>query len=608
MCGIVGYVGRQSAAPILMQGLHRLEYRGYDSSGIALAKPQRGLSVHKKQGKIAELESSLPKRLAGKVGIGHTRWATHGAPSDHNAHPHLSSDGSVAVVHNGIVENARELRSSLENAGIEFSSETDSEVLAHLIATSEGGDLETRVRNALNNVTGTYGLLALDDSGELIAARNGSPVVIGIGDKEMFIASDASALVRHTQQVVFLEDGEVARIDASGYSLSVLDPTVSTDRLTRNPTMITWGAATFEKGDYEHYMLKEIEEQPDVIAATLRGRLDPRFDTAHLGGLELGPRDLQRFRRVQILGCGSAYISGMVGARMLEKLTRLPADAVPAAEFRYRNPIIDHDTLYIAVSQSGETFDTLAAVQEVQRKGGIVLGIVNVVGSSIARECARGIYLHAGPEISVVSTKTFAATLTAFALLALYLGRMKDLSPGEGHRLLQGFEQLPGAVEASLATAQHIEQIARRFAKFDNAYFIGRDIGWALAMEGALKLKEVSYIHAEAYPASELKHGPLALVSPDVPTVAILPDDELSEKNVASLEEIRARKGPLIAITHREDLGVEVDEVITVPAVHPLLDAIPMLVPLQLLAYYAALARGRNVDQPRNLAKSVTVE
>ena len=607
MCGIIGYVGSRNAAPILMEALHQLEYRGYDSAGIALAR-RGGLAVHKKQGTVVDLECVLPKRIAGKVGIGHTRWATHGEPSDRNAHPHVSGDRRVAVVHNGIVENARELRASLEASGIGLVSDTDTEVLAHLIAEADGDTLEDRVRSALVNVTGSYGLLVLDDAGALVAARNGSPLLLGIGDKEMFAASDAAALVRHTRQVVYLDEGEIAAIDASGYTLTKLGTAGSGGRFTRKPATITWGAATFEKGQHAHYMLKEIMDQPAAIEATTRGRLDTRFDTAHLGGVSMEPRELQGFRRIAVIGCGSAYISGFLGARMLERVTRLPCDAVPAAEFRYRNSIIEHDTLYIAVSQSGETYDTLAAVQEIRRKGGMTLGVVNVVGSSIARACGRGVYMHAGPEISVVSTKTFASTLVIFALLALYIGRMKDLSPEGGRELVEALRELPRAVTRTLAVAAQVEEIASRFASFRHAYFVGRDLGWALAMEGALKLKEVSYIHAEAYPASELKHGPLALVSPDVPTVAVVPDDGLLGKNVSSIEEIRARKGPVLAVTQHEKLAVDVDDLITVPSLHPLLDPILMLVPMQLLAYYVAAAAGRNIDQPRHLAKSVTVE
>ncbi|HEX7081270.1 MAG TPA: glutamine--fructose-6-phosphate transaminase (isomerizing) [Gammaproteobacteria bacterium] len=607
MCGIVGYVGPQNAAPILLEGLRRLEYRGYDSAGLALSRGG-ALSVFKKQGTVADLEAVLPKRLAGRAGIGHTRWATHGAPLDRNAHPHTDASGRIAVVHNGIIENARELKATLEANGARFASETDTEVLAHLIAAADAGTLEERVRLALANVAGSYGLLVLDEAGAMVAARNGSPVLIGIGEKEMFVASDAAALIRHTQRVVYLEDGEIARVDAKGYTVTSVDGAASPGPAAREAITITWGASTFEKGDHAHYMLKEIMDQPAAVEAAMRGRLDTRFDTAHLGGIAMEARELQRFRRITVLGCGSAYISGFLGARLIESLARLPCDAVPAAEFRYRNAIIEHDTLYVAVSQSGETFDTLAAVQEIRRKGGATLGVVNVVGSSIARACGRGVYMHAGPEISVVSTKTFACTLAVFALLALYLGRMKDLSPERGRRLVHAMRELPETIAATLSLASHIEELARRYARFDDAYYIGRDFGWALAMEGALKLKEVAYVHAEAYPASELKHGPLALVSPEVPTIAIVPDDHLLEKNLASIEEIRARKGPVLAVAQRERLDVDVDDLVVVPALDPVLDPILMLIPLQLFAYYLALETGRSIDRPRNLAKSVTVE
>ena len=443
----------------------------------------------------------------------------------------------------------------------------------------------------------------------IVVARNGSPVVLGIGDKEMFFASDAAALVRHTKQVVYLDDGEIAEITKAGYRAITLDAAPA----PKEASTITWSAGTYDKGDYTHFTLKEIHEQPESVRRTLGGRLEPKFHTAHLGGLNLDARELLGFRRIKVLGCGSAYISGFLGAGIIETLSRVPCDAEAASEFRYRNPVIEPDTLYIAVSQSGETFDTLAAVQEIKRKGGKVLGVVNVVGSTIARACDGGIYLHAGPEIAVVSTKTFVSTLVAFVLLALFIGRMKDLSPADGKRLIAALDALPGQIEAVLGEADAYKRLAKKYAAFDNAYFVGRHMGYALAMEGALKLKEISYIHAEAYPASELKHGPLALVTPQTPTFVALPRDDLFEKNLSTIEEIRARKGPVLAVTHALDgdgpdaLG-GIDDVIVVPKSHDCLDPILMLIPLQLLAYYIAVERACDVDQPRNLAKSVTVE
>jgi glucosamine--fructose-6-phosphate aminotransferase (isomerizing) len=606
MCGIVGYIGKRDAAPILLEGLHRLEYRGYDSAGIALARNDK-LGVHKSKGKVRDLERALPEKLKGSTGIAHTRWATHGEPSDRNAHPHTDATARFAIVHNGIIENAPQLRSKLQASGVTFTSETDSEVIAHLIATMGDLPLHESVRATLRLVRGTYGLAVIDAQRPetIVVARNGSPVVLGIGDREMFVASDPAALVRHTQSVVHLDDGEVAVVRADGFETSTLDGGAT----SKTPSAIAWTNESYDKGDFSHFMRKEIAEQPEAVRRTLSGRLEARFSTTHIGGLEMSARELLEVRRVKILGCGSAFIAGSVGAHMIEQLARIPAHAEPASEFRYRNPVIEQDTLYIAVSQSGETFDTLAAVQEVKRKGGRVLGIVNVVGSTIARECGRGIYLHGGPEIAVVSTKTFTCTAVAFALLAIHLGRIRDMSTAAGARLLQALEALPDQIAAILAQEQLIAAMAKSFAKCTDAYFVGRAAGYAIALEGALKLKEVSYLHAEAYPASELKHGPLALVSVDTPTIIVMPRDDLFTKNVSTIEEIRARRGPTFVITQPGDpLEVATDGIIEVPKSAPELDPLLLNVPLQLLAYHVALAKGCNIDQPRNLAKSVTVE
>jgi glucosamine--fructose-6-phosphate aminotransferase (isomerizing) len=607
MCGIVGYVGRKEAVPILIEGLRRLEYRGYDSAGVAIASA-RGLRVHKTAGRIQRLESSLPRRLAGTLGIAHTRWATHGEPSDANAHPHTDCQDRIAVVHNGIVENATALRARLEAEGHGFRSETDSEVLAHLIEASGEEDLEAAVRCALRSVTGTYGLAVVDarHPDRIVVARNGSPVVLGVGEREMFVASDVAALIRHTQRVVYLDDRELATVEAHGFQTRTLDAR-PTEKQTET---VTHGDDAYDRGGHAHYMWKEILEQPETCERTLKGRLDPEFGTAHLGGLNLAARDLLDIRRVKLLGCGSAYYAGIAGAHLIESLARLPADAEAASEFRYRNPVIERETLYVALSQSGETADTLAAVREVQRKGGRVLGIVNVVGSTIARECDGGIYMHAGPEIAVASTKAFTSMLVALALLALHLGRVRDLSPAAGKRIVAALERLPGQVREILAGADAVREVAARVADRSNAFFIGRAGTYPIALEGAQKLKEISYIHAEAYPASELKHGPLALVSPETPTVVVLPRDELYEKSLSSLEEVRARRGPVIAVTQPGDpeLARRVDGVLWVPPTEPVLNPILLNVPLQILAYQCAVALGRDVDQPRNLAKSVTVE
>src|SRR5882672_402053 len=458
MCGIVGYVGERDAAPILMEGLHRLEYRGYDSAGIAVARAGE-LQLAKCKGRVGELEKLLPQRFKGSAGLAHTRWATHGEPSDRNAHPHCDGANRIAVIHNGIIENAAALRARLEAGGVAFSSETDSEVLAHLIAAMPERALDAAVRAALRLVTGTYGLAVLDAARPeaIVVARNGSPVVLGIGEREMFVASDAAALVRHTRRVVYLDDGEVALVRADGFETTTLDggPTAKT------PSTISWTSEAFDKGEFAHFMSKEIAEQPEAVGRTLSGRLEPRFQTTHLGGIELAARELLDIRRVKILGCGSAYIAGAIGAHLIEQLARLPAHAEPASEFRYRNPVIERDTLYIAVSQSGETFETLAAVQEIKRKGGRVMGIVNVVGSTIGRECGRGIYVHAGPEIAVVSTKTFTCTAVAFALLAIHLGRIRDLSAAQGARLLAGLSALPAQIAEIVANEAQIAEAAK---------------------------------------------------------------------------------------------------------------------------------------------------
>ncbi|PZQ64431.1 MAG: glutamine--fructose-6-phosphate transaminase (isomerizing) [Phenylobacterium zucineum] len=606
MCGIVGYVGGRQALPLLMEGLRRLEYRGYDSAGVAVVQ-DGALAVAKRKGKVRELEAVLPAAgLPGSAGIAHTRWATHGEPSDANAHPHTDAAGRIAVVHNGIIENAAELRRRLAADGVAFRSETDTEVLAHLIARRPENSLVEAVRAALGQVKGAYGVAVIDAARPeaIIAARNGGPVVVGVGDGEMFVASDASALMGHARHVAHLDDGEIAEVRADGFSVLTLEGAET----TKATQTLEGEAAGFDKGDFSHFMKKEIAEQPEAVRRTLLGRLDHRFNTAHLGGIELAAREMLDIRRVKILGCGSAYYAGTLGAHLIETLARIPAHAEPASEFRYRNPVIEQDMLYIAVSQSGETFDTLAAIQEVKRKGGRVLGVINAVGSTIARECGRGVYLHAGPEVAVVSTKTWTSTAVAFALLALQLGRVRDMSAAHGARLLAALAALPDQIASIVAREAGIQPLAALLAKADHAYFIGRSAGFAVAMEGALKLKEISYLHAEAYPASELKHGPLALISPETPTLAIIPDDDLLAKNLSTIAEVRTRHGPVLAVTH-EGVRLEgVEAAFTVPKSEPELDPILLNIPLQLLAYQVAQGLGRDIDQPRNLAKSVTVE
>ncbi|MFJ7419346.1 glutamine--fructose-6-phosphate transaminase (isomerizing) [Streptomyces uncialis] len=605
MCGIVGYIGRRDVAPLLLEGLQRLEYRGYDSAGVVITGPKAtGLKMVKAKGRVRDLEAKVPARFTGTTGIAHTRWATHGAPSDENAHPHLDGSGRVAVVHNGIIDNASDLRAKLTAEGIEFRSETDTEVLTHLIARSDAPTLEEKVRAVLRMVEGTYGIAVLhaDFADRIVVARNGSPVVLGIGEKEMFVASDVAALVTHTRQVVTLDDGEMATLKADDFRTYTTEGT----RTTASPTTVEWAAESYDMGGHDTYMHKEIHEQAEAVDRVLRGRIDDRFSTVRLGGLNLDAREARAVRRVKILGCGTSYHAGMIGAQMIEELARVPADAEPASEFRYRNPVVDPDTLYIAVSQSGETYDVLAAVQELKRKGARVLGVVNVVGSAIAREADGGVYVHAGPEVCVVSTKCFTNTTVAFALLALHLGRTRDLSVADGKRMIEGLRKLPGQIDEILKQEDDIKALAREYADARSMMFIGRVRGYPVAREASLKLKEVSYIHAEAYPASELKHGPLALIEPALPTVAIVPDDDLLEKNRAALEEIKARSGRILAVAHQEQ--EKADRTIVVPKNEDELDPILMGIPLQLLAYHTALALGRDIDKPRNLAKSVTVE
>ncbi|MCZ1015943.1 glutamine--fructose-6-phosphate transaminase (isomerizing) [Streptomyces noursei] len=609
MCGIVGYIGKRDVAPLLLEGLQRLEYRGYDSAGIAIhakgtGKAAGGLKTAKAKGRVRELESRLPKRFAGSTGIAHTRWATHGAPTDENAHPHQDTEGKVAVVHNGIIDNAAELRARLTADGVTFASETDTEVLAHLIGSSTAATLEEKVREALRHIEGTYGIAVLhaDFADRIVVARNGSPVVLGIGEHEMFVSSDVAALVSHTRQVVTLDDGEMATLKADDYRTY----TTEGSRTTATPETVEYAAESYDLGGHDTYMHKEISEQAEAVDRALRGRIDDRFSTVHLGGLNLDAREARAVRRVKILGCGTSYHAGQIGAQMIEELARIPSDAEPASEFRYRNPVVDPDTLYVAVSQSGETYDVLAAVQELKRKGARVLGLVNVVGSAIARETDGGIYVHAGPEVCVVSTKCFTNMVVSFALLALHLGRIRDLSVADGKRIIEGLRKLPGQIDEILKGEDDIKKLSALYADAKSMMFIGRVRGYPVAREASLKLKEVSYIHAEAYPASELKHGPLALIEPAMPTVAIVPDDDLLEKNRAALEEIKARSGRILAVAHQEQ--EKADHTIVVPKNEPELDPILMGIPLQLLAYHTALALGRDIDKPRNLAKSVTVE
>ena len=614
MCGIVGFTSRgMSAVGPLVSGLRRLEYRGYDSAGIALESSE-GIRVYKQTGKVAELDALLKRELPEDehpqytMGIAHTRWATHGLPTAANAHPHVADGGSLALVHNGIIENYAALRAGLEKRGITFVSQTDTEVLAHLIATFDDGDLLAATCNALKRVEGTYGIAVISakHKGEMVVARKGSPLVIGVGEKNIVVASDVSAIVAYTRQVIYLKDGDVARITPEGVDICSLDNAP----LSREVQEVDWDIGAIEKGGFEHFMLKEIFEQPDALRNTIRGRLDTTDGTAILSGLNLSPRELAAVRRLVIIGCGTSLHAGMVGKYLFESLADMPVSPEQAAEFRYSNPIVGPDDWVIALSQSGETADTLAAVRESIRKGALVSGLCNVVGSTIAREAGRGVYLHAGPEISVASTKAFTAQVTALLMTALKLGRTRRLSREEGIGLVAEIMRIPDLIADVLKESDAIARVAEKYAKADDMFFIGRGILYPAALEGALKIKEVAYVHAEGYQAAELKHGPIALLSDKTPVVARLADIPGKEKTLGNVQECRARKAPVIGVATSDDevAASAVDDFIRVPRTSVALSPIVSVVALQLFAYHVARLRGCEIDQPRNLAKSVTVE
>ncbi len=609
MCGIVGYVGRRQATPILLQGLARLEYRGYDSAGVAVQNGG-GLATRKLAGRVPALAGLLSRDPAhGTCGIAHTRWATHGAPTDRNAHPHADCRGDVALVHNGIVENADVLRMGLERAGHRFTTETDTEVLAHLVEEAEGATLEDRVIAALAHVEGTYGLAVLSaaEPHKIVVARRGSPVLLGVGDGEYLVASDASAVLGHTRSVVYLKDGDIAVLTPEGYRVLDRDA-CEQDRAVDD---IEWDLEALALGPYPHFMLKEICEQAETVRNTLRGRLLPGEGFARLNGLNLSPGQCMRIRRIVIVACGTSWHSGLVGRHALEELVGIPVDVEYASEYRYRRQLRIPGTLTIAISQSGETADTLEALRAARATGSTVVGIVNVVGSTIAREADGGIYLHAGPEIGVASTKAFTSQVVALLLLGLYLGRQRGVLPGdEGRRLVAEFERLPELVARALELQPEVHQVAEAYADVGNALYLGRGVNYPVALEGALKLKEISYIHAEGYPAAEMKHGPIALIDANMPVVCIAPHDHVYPKVISNMQEVRARGGRIIAITSEGngDLRHLVEHELRVPACDPLCSPVLTVIPLQLLAYYIAVQRGCDVDRPRNLAKSVTVE
>ena len=620
MCGIVGYVGHREATDLLLEGLRRLEYRGYDSAGVAIGGPD-GVQIRKKVGRVSELTRLIDEQpVSGTVGIGHTRWATHGGITDTNSHPHLGGNGEVIVVHNGVIENYAALKEKLQALGYVFQSSTDTEVVAHLIAhhyeeqVRLGSDPEDRktaqtaVQIAIKSLKGTYGLGVMfrDLPQTLIAARCGSPLVVGVGKGEHFLASDASPLKGYTDEVVYLSDHELVILTPDGLELSHRDR----GRTSPSIQVLDYGDISSELGAYEHYMLKEIFEQPQTIENALRGRLDDDAATAKFGGLNLDVRQLRRIDRIVLTACGTSWHAGLVGEYLIEEFARIPVEVEYASEFRYRNPPLSDTTMVFAITQSGETADTLAAMRESQRKGHPTLALCNVVGSTIAREADGGVFLHAGPEVGVASTKAFTSQVCVLTLLALYMGRLRHLSYPAGKRIIQHLRSMPETIERALACNDQVRAVAEKYQSASNVLFLGRGYNFPVALEGALKLKEISYIHAEGYPAAEMKHGPIALIDEQTPSVFVIPRGQMQPKVMSNVEEVKARKGPVIAIACENDQRIHeiADDVIYVPEVEEYLQPLVSVIPLQLLAYHVAVLRGCNVDRPRNLAKSVTVE
>ena len=608
MCGIVAYIGQREACPILIEGIKRLEYRGYDSAGIAVIRDEQ-LTIRRAVGRISALESKIDNELAGAtVGIAHTRWATHGAPTEQNAHPHRDGSGKLALVHNGIIENYRALTAYLEHAGVELETETDTEVLAKLIGHFYEGDLTNAVLKALSEVRGTFGIAVLhaDQPDMIVGARRGSPLIVGVGNDEFILASDASAIVQHTAQVIYLEDNEVAVVRRDGFRTMTLDAAP----VRKDVSEIEWTLEQIELGGHEHFMAKEIFEQPEAIRNCTRGRIDPSEGRVVLGGLTSTARELVRCQRIILTACGTAWHAALIGEYLFEELARIPCEVEYGSEFRYRNPIIPDRTMVIGISQSGETADTLAAMREAREKGALVLGIVNAVGSTIARETDAGVYLHVGPEIGVASTKAFVGQLTVLSMMAAYLARRRHMSHRDCADYLSALSRIPEAIEQALELSDQTRQIAARYVELDNWLYLGRGLQYPIALEGALKLKEISYIHAEGLPAAEMKHGPIALITENMPVVVIAPRDQLYEKVVNNIEQVRGRGGRVIAVATEGDTEIEklAEHVLYVPDVPEPLQPLVTVIPLQLLAYHAAVLRGCDVDKPRNLAKSVTVE
>lgn len=619
MCGIVGYTGRQQAGPIILEGLRRLEYRGYDSAGIAVLG-NGGLSIRKKQGKIDDglARTWLDQPCQGTIGVGHTRWATHGPPTDENSHPHCDQSGSIALVHNGVIENYETIKERLLNCGHTFLSSTDTEVLAHLIGEhyahlpSPNGDslhpLAQAVTNALREVIGAYGIgvVCSKHPDVIVGARRGSPLILGVGEGENFLASDANAIVAHTRQVVYLNDHDVVTVTAGRFSVSSL----AGEKPPYQISQIEFDSGASEKGAFAHYMLKEIFEQPKTVHDAFRGRIDREEVTARFGGLNLSVPELRSIDQVVITACGTSWHAALIGEYLIEEFAHIPVEVEYASEFRYRNAPIEKSTLVLAITQSGETADTLAGVRESKRRGHPVLAICNVVGSTIAREAHGGIYLHAGPEIGVASTKAFTSQVTVLFLFALLMGRLRMLPAQRGIQLIKALEEIPRQIQSILEQDNHIRSIALKYAGAEDFFFLGRQYGFPVALEGALKLKEISYVHAEGYPAAEMKHGPIAMIDERTPSVVLIPNDPLRDKTLSNLQEIKARRGPIIALATEGDtqMARHAEEVIYLPAVPEPLFPLLGVIPLQLLAYHIAVARGCDVDKPRNLAKSVTVE
>ncbi len=609
MCGIIGYIGPNRALPYLLEGLKRLEYRGYDSAGVAIEEDGK-VVVTKSEGKISRLEQLLEQRpqFQGTRGIAHTRWATHGEPNTVNAHPQSDRSGKFVVVHNGIIENYGSIKRQLQKEGHEFESDTDTEVISHLIEKFYDGSLEEAVQKTVAQIEGTYGLVIMceQEPDKLIGVRNGSPLVVGVADGENFLASDVSAILKHTDKVVYLDDKEMVTV----WNDHFITKTVTNIDIKKEIQEIDWDLEMIEKGGFDHFMLKEIFEQPETIRNAMRGRLVAEDGLAHLGGLNMTEAALREIKRIQILGCGTSWHAGLIGEYVIEEYARIPVEVEYASEFRYRNPMIEPNTVTFAISQSGETIDTLEAMREARRKGSTVLGISNVVGSTIARESDGGVYIHAGPEIGVASTKAFTSQVTVLSLLALLLGRMRVMSKREGQEQIEYLEKLPQQVESILKMDDQIKEIAEAYCNDSNFLYLGRGANFPVALEGALKLKEISYIHAEGYPAAEMKHGPIALIDDQMPVVVICPKDNAYHKILGNIAEVKARKGRIIAIANEGDTEVAkvADHVIQIPLTLDFLYPILTVIPTQLLAYHIAVLRGCDVDQPRNLAKSVTVE